>query len=82
MCVSNLPPEASLKALDFNRPVARLAKGNSLGICHLSNKCSAFPHGGMVSHMQVLATLSSTVHNTIITWILTTKTTLVLSAGS
>ena len=35
-------------------------------------------HGGMVSHMQVLATHFSTVHN-INTWILTSETILVLA---
>ena len=34
-------------------------------------------HGGMVSHMQALATPSSTVH---ITWILTTESISVLAA--
>ena len=38
-------------------------------------------HGGMVSHVQVLATPSSTVHNTN-TWILTTEAILVLAACS
>ena len=36
-------------------------------------------HGGMVSHMQALATPSSTVHNT---WILTTESISVLAACS
>ena len=34
-------------------------------------------HGGMVSHMQALATPSSTVHNT---WILTTESISLLAA--
>ena len=38
-------------------------------------------HGGMVSHMQVLATLTSTLHN-INSWILTTEGILVLAACS
>ena len=49
------------------RPVASFGKMDLLGICHsfLSRKCSFFQlHGGMVSHMQVLATPSSTVNNT------------------
>ena len=37
-----------------------LAKGDLLGICHLLFQL----HGGMVSHMQVIATPSSTAHNT------------------
>ena len=36
-------------------------------------------HGGLVSHMQALATPSSTVHNT---WILTTESLSVLAACS
>ena len=39
-------------------------------------------HEGMVSHMQVLATPSSTVHIILNTWILTTKTIVVLAACS
>ena len=40
-------------------------------------------HGGMVSHMEILATPSSTVHNTKLnTWILTTEAILVLAACS
>ena len=38
-------------------------------------------HGGMVSHMQVLATPSSTVH-ILNTWIITTESILVLAACS
>ena len=50
------------------RPVARFAKGDLLGICHLlsiQQVCSAFPASwAMVGHMQVLAIPSSTVvHN-------------------
>ena len=72
---TSLPPEPSsifsieswIQALDTKRPVASLAKGDLLGICHLLFSASVVLfqlHGGMVSHMQVLATPSSTVHNT------------------
>ena len=63
-------------ALDTKRPVASLVKGG-LFISFLSIKCSAFP--GMVSHMQILATYFSTVHNTI-DLDLTSETILVLAA--
>ena len=57
-----------MQALDTKRPVASLGKGDLLG-----NMPSPFYpasvvffqlHGGMVIHLQALATPSSTVHNT------------------
>ena len=53
----------------------------SLGKWDISTNVVLFQlHGDMVTHMQVLATPSSTVHNT--TWIPTTEAILVLAACS
>ena len=57
-----------IQALDTKRPVVNLGKGDFLGICHLLSiqqvQCFYSLMGGMVSHMQVLVTPSSTVNNT------------------
>ena len=50
-----------IQALDTKRPVASLAKGDLLGICHPASVVFFQLHGGMVNLMQVLATPSSTV---------------------
>ena len=54
-----------IQALDTKRPIANFVKGGLLGICHNLSIHQLFQlHGFMVSHMQVLATHFSTVHNT------------------
>ena len=50
------------QALDTKNLVASLGKRDLLSICHCVVLFQL--HGGIVSHMQVLATLSSTVHKT------------------
>ena len=70
-----------IQALDTKRPVASLVKGGLLGICHLLSSCVVLfqRHGGMVCHMQVLAT---NLYIILYTWILTSETILVLAACS
>ena len=57
-----------IQALDTKRPVASLGKGNFLGVYmpfpfYPASVVHFQLQGGMVSHMQVLATPSSTVNN-------------------
>ena len=77
-------PKLNFQALDTKRSVASLGKGDFLNITisFLSSKFSVFQlYVGMVSHMQALVTLSSTIpiQNT---WIFTTESIWVLAACS
>ena len=77
--IRKLCPDACqrIQALDTKRPVARLAKGDLLGMCY------AFPASWVHGQSYASITPSSAVHNLILnTWIFTTKTILVLAACS
>ena len=63
--ISSQGPHFSPRSTAKTRPIASLAKGELSGICHLLSIQQVYSFmRGMVSHMQVLATPSSTVHNT------------------
>ena len=61
-CLQNYHHLSRIQPLDTKKPIARLGKGDFLGICHLLSIQQMLVlfqlHVCMVSHMQVLATPS------------------------